>query len=424
MKTNVDQVDLAIIGAGPAGLSAARVALRYGLRVVVLDEFPSAGGRMMGQFHEERGKGLWVGRKVATEIIDEIVGLGVQLRTGASVHGLEKTENGWDVLLSGDVIHTKRLLLATGAAEIPAPLPGWTLPGVMSIGAAQVMTNVHFVKPGNRGLVIGVNVLAMAIAQELTISGVHLAGIVLPPAGPFAAESAEPLQALNLLSELSHLSPSLFLRFAGTIVQKLGLASLAVHVLPKRGIQVAGVPLKLRTAAISINGTEQVESVTLVNLDAHGSPLPRSKRDVAVDFVAIAGGLYPLAELASVAGCEFIYNPALGGHIPVHSEALRTQVDGVYVAGNITGVESALVALAQGELAGTTICYDAGVLGVGCAVQDAAQTEPSRSNLCTCDAAHAQAKLLAAMQQVRDVRAAAPIQFKPGIAKARSAMYT
>jgi len=400
MKTDANQVDLAIVGAGPAGLSAARVALENDLRVAVIDEFPTPGGRMMGQFHEEPGKGWWIGRKVATELIDQIIKMGVQLRTGASVHGLEKTANGWDVLLSGDVVHAKRLLLATGAAEIPSPLPGWTLPGVMSIGAAQVMTNVHFVKPGNCGLVIGVNVLGMAIARELAASGVRLAGIVLPPAGPFTKEAAQPLHALKLLTGLAHLSPSTFLRIGGSLVQKLHLTSIAARLFPRGGIHVWGIPLQLRTAAIAINGIDHVVSVTLVDLDGHGAPIDSSQRDVPVDFVAIAGGLYPLAELASVAGCQFVHSPELGGHIPIHSESLRTQVEGIYVAGNITGVESAMVALAQGELAATTICCDAGVLG-----------EEGKS------------KLAAAMHRVRQVRASALIQFKPGITEARKSLY-
>ena len=74
----------------------------------------------------------------------------------------------------------ENLLIATGAAETAAPIPGWTLPGVMSIGAAQVMTNVHRVRVGNKGIVVGVNVLSAAIARELQLAGIELHSMALP----------------------------------------------------------------------------------------------------------------------------------------------------------------------------------------------------------------------------------------------------
>ena len=77
-------------------------------------------------------------------------------------------------------IRNRKLLIATGAAETAAPIPGWTLPGVMSIGAAQVMTNVHRVRVGNKGIVVGVNVLSAAIARELQLAGVELHSMALP----------------------------------------------------------------------------------------------------------------------------------------------------------------------------------------------------------------------------------------------------
>ncbi len=400
MTAKETDFDLVIVGAGPAGLSAAEVASENGLKVTIIDEFPTPGGRMVGQFHEEPGKGWWIGKNIASELIEKNKLLGVSLQCGQSVHGLDKTENGWNVLLPERELRCKSLLLATGAAEIPAPLPGWTLPGVMSIGAAQVMTNVHYVKPGERGLVIGINVLAIAIARELAVSNVQLAGIVLPPANPFCAEQAQPLTGFRLLTGLAHLSPSPILRLCGQLVKAMDLFETAIHFFPKRGVKVWGIPLKLRTAAVSINGVDKVESVTLVDLNGTGDVIDGSEREESVDFVAITGGLYPLAELASVAGCQFVHIPELGGHIPVHSEDMRTTVQGLYVAGNITGVESALVAMAQGQLAACTICNDAGAWG-------------SRD----------EDRVLQAMQHVRDVRAAAVIQFNPGIQAARQALY-
>lgn len=348
-------LDLLIVGAGPAGLSAAVVSARHGLNVLVLDEFPEPGGRMLGQFHEENGA-WWVGKLEAKRLLAECAGLGVDICCGISVYGITRADHHWLLRTTQGTKSATNVLIATGAAEIPCPCPGWTLPGVMSIGAAQVMTNVHYVKPGERGLIIGANMLALAIARELAVSGVTLAGIVLPSPGPLAGADAAPRQQLKRLLGLAALAPTPLLRLGGRLASSLGLAHVVLRFLPRKGLHIWGVPLMLRTAAVSINGHHQVESVTLADLTDDGKIIAGTEREEKVDFVALAGGLYPLAELAAVAGCPFDFAVELGGHIPLHDEQMRTPLAGLYVAGNITGIESAQVAMAQGRLAGLSIC--------------------------------------------------------------------
>ncbi|MGE7826981.1 NAD(P)/FAD-dependent oxidoreductase [Paenibacillus sp. NPDC093718] len=397
--TKTPAYDLLIIGAGPAGLSAAAAAAEHGLGVAVLDEFSEPGGRMLGQFHEEKGR-WWVGRRVAEQLIEKCRDLGVDIRCGVSVHGMLRTDHRWVVRTASGSIAAARVLLATGAAEIPQPIPGWTLPGVMSIGAAQVMANVHYVKPGRRGLIIGVNVLAMAIARELSVSGVTIAGIVLPDRNSVSGQDALPEEAVKRLLNLAHLAPSPLLRIGGKLGASLGMAGTVCRFFPRAGMKIWEIPLQLRTAAISINGQHHVESVTLADVTRAGEIIPGSEREVQVDFVALAGGLYPLAELAAVAGCPFVYVKELGGHIPLHNENMQTPVKGLYVAGNITGIESAMVAMAQGRVAAAAICRDAGALGK--------------------DREH---NLHEATEHVRQVRAAAMIQFHSGIPDAREQLY-
>ncbi|WP_372629276.1 NAD(P)/FAD-dependent oxidoreductase [Cohnella sp.] len=399
MSRQSQNSDLMIVGAGPAGLSAAIVASGNGLKVTVIDEFLEPGGRMLGQFHEEHGR-WWVGKRIAEQLIETCGKQGVSIRCGLSVYGLLKSDGLWEVSTSEGRLSAPRVLLATGAAEVPVPADGWTLPGVMSIGAAQVMSNVHYVKPGNRGLIIGMNVLGMAIARELSVSGVSLAGIVLPPAGTFAGSSALPKECLRLLMGLSHLAPSPVLRLGGRVAGALGMAGLVSKFFPRRGIKLWDIPLMLRTAAIRINGTDRVESVTLADVNGAGEILPGSEREVPVDFVALAGGLYPLAELAAVAGCPFLYTPELGGHLPFHSERMQTPVEGLFVAGNITGVESALVAMAQGRLAGASISHEAGAYGVD-----------------------GERHVADAVEEVHRVRSSALIQFHPDIPEVRKKIY-
>src|SRR5690625_6976238 len=115
------------------------------------------------------------------------------------------------------------------------------------------------------------------------------------------------------------------------------------------------MPIHIRKAIKENNGTYQVESVTIVNITADGHIVPGSEQIIPVDFIYIANGLYPLTELAAVVGCPFQYVEELGGHIPIHNEAMETPVEGIFVAGNITGIESAKVAREQGTVAGYSI---------------------------------------------------------------------
>ena len=97
----------------------------------------------------------------------------------------------------------------------------------------------------------------------------------------------------------------------------------------------------------------------VANIDSKGNIINGSEKIYEADFVCIAGGLYPLAELAAVAGCPFHYIPELGGHVPLHSEEMETPLPGLFVAGNITGIESGKIAMAQGTVAGYSIVKQA-----------------------------------------------------------------
>ena len=115
-----------------------------------------------------------------------------EIKCEVSRHHIEKIELALSVHTNVGLFETQNLLIATGAAETAAPIPGWTLPGVMSIGAAQVMTNVHRVRVGNKGIVVGVNVLSAAIARELQLAGVELHSMALPVSNPVTKDHANP----------------------------------------------------------------------------------------------------------------------------------------------------------------------------------------------------------------------------------------
>ncbi|WP_227937652.1 NAD(P)/FAD-dependent oxidoreductase [Alkalihalobacillus deserti] len=389
-------IDLVIVGAGPAGLAAAISAAENGLEVYVLDEFVKPGGRLLGQLHEEPD-GKWENGIVeAQKLYDCATGLGVNIQCGVSVYDLKQLDNGWCVYTTNQTFESKCLLLATGASETPIPIPGWTLPGVMSIGAAQVMGNVHRVKPGEKGIIIGVNVLSVAIARELQLCGVHIESILLPKPSLVSGDASKPEAMMESLLRLSHLAPSPLIRFGGKWVSpKLGTL-----LYPKNGFKMWDIPIQLRKSALEILGDKQVEGVRIAEISAAGEIIPGKEKVVSADFVCIAGGLTPMSELAAVAGCSFCYIPELGGHIPLHNDYMETNVTGLYVAGNITGVESAKVARAQGTVAGLTVARELNALQ-----------------------GKADEIINTAIAEVIKIRRNALIQFQPGIEEARMELY-
>ena len=389
--------DVVIIGAGPAGLSAAIACRESNLHVLVIDEFPKPGGRLLGQLHQEPTGEWWNGIEETRILMDKATTLYTEIKCGISAHHIEKTNHGYAVHTNEGVFETENLLIATGAAETAAPIPGWTLPGVMSIGAAQVMTNVHRVRVGNKGVVVGVNVLSAAIARELQLAGVELHSMALPAINPVTKNHGNPRKVMEGLVRIAHLAPSAFLRFGSKFAKAEWVRNIAVSFYPKGGVKMWGMPIHIRKAIVKINGTEKVESVTMVDITADGDIVKGSEKIIEVDFVCIAGGLYPLAELASVIGCPFKYVEELGGHVPVHNEQMETPLEGLFVAGNITGIESAKVARAQGTLAGLSI------------VKQKLRDQKDIN-----------AKIQQAVKNVKAVREAASIQFHPGIDEGRA----
>ncbi|MGC5324639.1 NAD(P)/FAD-dependent oxidoreductase [Brevibacillus sp. SYSU BS000544] len=389
-------IDVLVVGAGPAGLSAAIAIAENGLSVQVVDEFYRPGGRLLGQLHQEPNGEWWNGLEEAAKLYERAVQLGVSLLCGVSVYDVQQGDDRWTISTSKGEIDTKTLLLATGASETPVPVPGWTLPGVMSIGAAQVMTNVQRVRVGERGVIAGVNILSVAIARELLLAGIKIDRMLLPSLSIVTESAARPMEVMKSMLRFAHLAPSPLIRFGSRLISGTWLEPLGIHFYPKNGVNMWGIPIQLRKAIVEIVGNSCVEGVRIADVTPSGEVIRGTEEIIPADFVCIAGGLSPLAELAAVAGCPFVYEPSLGGHIPLHNEQMQTPLKGLYVAGNITGIESAKVAIAQGTVAGLSISVENGKLSTNAD------------------------ELQKAIHGVKSVRRQATIQFHPDITEGRS----
>src|SRR5690625_2777435 len=215
--------------------------------------------------------------------------------------------------------------------------------------------------------------------------------MALPVSNVVSEDQSNPRQVMERLIRIAHLAPSAFIKFGSKFATFEFVRNIALKFYPKGGIKMWDMPIHLRKAIKEINGTDRVESVTMVDITPDGDIIRNTEQTIDVDFVCIAGGLYPLAELAAVVGCPFEYSEELGGHVPIHNEAMETPIDGIYVAGNITGIESSKVARDQGTVAGLSI------------VKELLQTVDVRD------------KLEQAIAQVKATRDAASIQFHPEI---------
>lgn len=363
---------MAIVGAGPAGLTAATYLTARGLAVTLVDEYYKVGGRLLGQRYEiprkPAAERLWDGASIAADLEQQVRERGATILLGRTVWGVEP---GWKLHLAPGPekeVDARAVIIATGAAERAIPVPGWTLPGVMSIGAAQVFTNVHGVAPGRRVLVVGMDPLSLSITGEMIAAGVKVAAVVLPPPGPASGQLAIPADVIAQLAQASALAPSFELRMAGRLFGGR-LRGLAARLANLHVLRAWGVPLHLRKALVEIVGDNSVQSVRLASLGPHGE-LSNIRELVDVDAVCISGGLYPLGDLVGVAGCPMVEIPQLGGQVPVHNGVLETPLEGLFVAGNVIGIEGAAVAVAQGRVAAASAARYLGVAPASAVRQD------------------------------------------------------
>src|ERR1035437_2596135 len=180
---NVREVEVAIVGGGPAGLTAALEAAQAGAQVVLIDESPTPGGQFYKQVPDAfRLKKLQAeGEQYAEgiELIERVRHANVEFLTDALVWSIFP-DRTLGIYRQGrtEELRARKLILAPGAQEMPVPLPGWTLPGVMMGGAAQSLLVRHRVLPGRRVVLAGLGPLQLKVASQLFEAGAAVAAIL------------------------------------------------------------------------------------------------------------------------------------------------------------------------------------------------------------------------------------------------------
>jgi len=320
--------DVAVIGGGPAGLAAAIEAARPGARVTLVDENSRPGGQLFKQIHkffgsEEHHAGVR-GYRIGEMLLKQARDLKIKVLLDTAVWGLFPGENreGSEVgLVRKDgvsVVRARRVIVATGATENALAFPGWTLPGVMGAGAAQTLININRVLPGRRALMIGAGNVGLIVSYQLMQAGAKVVGVVeaLPCIGGYHVHAAK--------------------------------------------LRRAGVPMYTGHIVVRAGGKGRVRSATIARIGKNWKPIPGTEKRLQVDLITFAVGLRPQADLCWMVGCKFAHLPTLGGHVPVHDANMLTSIQGMYVAGDIAGIEEASTALEEGRLAGVAAAESLG----------------------------------------------------------------
>mgnify|MGYP005843741403 CR=1 FL=1 len=335
------QTDVAVVGAGPAGLAAAAAASSAGARVVLVDRYARPGGQYFIQppsgcrasGRPDWGQNEDRGRQLLAAIENGNVTLLADTTVFASDQDQTLHLASPDRSLS---LQPRKVVLATGAYERVIPFPGWTLPGVFTAGAMQSLVKTQRVLPARRVVVAGSGPLLYAVASTLVDAGAQVVALV--EAGRWS----------DIFSHLPTLARNWSLSMTG--------ARYLVH------LRRAGVPMLMRHAVLRAGGDGQLERVTVGPLDHKWSPTAGAQRRFEADALCLNYGFLPSTDLPRMLGCEMQYRPALGGYVPVCNQAMETSVSGVFVAGEAAGIGGAAVAMVQGEIAGLAAARQLGLV--------------------------------------------------------------
>ncbi|WP_432723453.1 NAD(P)-binding domain-containing protein (plasmid) [Staphylococcus equorum] len=182
---------------------------------------------------------MWNGYEKAETLSDVLHHPNLTVKLSTSVTNIEKSKEYYHINTTSGNFKAKYLLVCAGAQELTPALPGSTLPGVMTVGAAQVLTNVQRVAPGNKGAIIGINVLSSAILSELHMANIEVKVMSLPYHNEVNAQDAIPQNVFKKLLNISHMAPSFFIKLGTKLLKTMPqIQPLAFKLIPKKGIKL------------------------------------------------------------------------------------------------------------------------------------------------------------------------------------------
>jgi len=330
----IEACELLIVGGGAGGLAAAQAALRAGVKPILIDERPALGG----QYYKQLAGSNRYARIAAEDgqaragrrLIEAVEAGRATILRGANVWGgFGPREIAVEHAGATRLFAPERLILAPGAYERGVPFPGWTLPGVMTTGAAQTLLRAYRVAPGRRVLLAGNGPLNLQVAAELVAAGVDVVAVAEAARAAFRAPASVALAMLRN-------APDLVLE---------GLRHLWK-------LRRAGVKLLHGHAIIAASGEGRVARGVLAQIDAEGRTIPGAELRLEVDAICLGYGFHPQSELPRALGVTFTWDPTRAMLVAERGEDGATQVENLWLVGDGGGLGGARVAQAQGTLAG------------------------------------------------------------------------
>ena len=331
LSVSVIGFDVAVIGAGPAGISCASSLVELGLEVVVLDEQAGPGGQMYKNIEQVSPACLDIlgeDYRAGLPMVQRFRGRKLTYFTGACV---------WQVNADGHIFFSKDgmsreiaaryIVVATGAMERPIPFPGWTLPGVMGAGGASNLIKNGGLKPDGRVVLAGSGPLLVLETGHLIEMGVEIGGIL------------ETTPVLPDISSLFHLPKAL---------RRRDLLKKGISMLQK--IKKAGIPHHKGIRNLSASGGDRVESIQAMK---GGRSI-----DIEADLLLVHFGVIPNTAVFRQLGCRHQWNEVQRYWHPQCDKWGRTSLENVFAAGDGCFVHGAVPAALKGELTALAIAAD------------------------------------------------------------------
>jgi len=332
-----DIFDLIVVGAGPAGMAAAAEARAFDMSVAILDQNAGLGG----QIYRNVANSLLLDSGIfdpdylrGSALVADVQKSGAVFLGNSAVWGIECVADrslfSIGIMRDGvaERLLARRVVLATGALERPLPIEGWTLPGVMSVGAAQTLLKRNAVVPAGRTVLAGTGPLLYLFAAQLARASCP----------PVAVLDTSPRS--NWVKALLHLPG-----FMASNYFRKGL-SLMGEV--KRSSRII-----LNVKHMEARGEEQFRWLD-ISVDG------RSER-IEADLLLLHQGVVPQVNLAKAAGCSHEWNSERLAFEPLRDEGFRSSVSGLSIAGDGGGVRGAQAAELEGRIAATQIAGDMGI---------------------------------------------------------------
>lgn len=300
---------LTVVGAGPAGLSAAYEAARLGVRVTLIDDQLELGGHLRSQTTPYQGIGEYsglsgfdIGRRLSEQVRAQP---NIELIQAATVFGVYEA-GLLGVMQAKRLIHirTQQLIIATGSYEYPPVFRNNDLPGVILGSGVRRLLHLYGLLPGRRAVVVSHDEAGLALACELLDAGVQIAAVV---------------DSRFRLPETSAAAKQL------------------------RG---SGIELLTSYTILAAHGRAQLEGVRIVPLDAQHKTFPRASRFIGCDLLCLSGDRAPAGALIAQSGGQLQYDEALAEMVP---QQLPSHI---FCAGDVTGIHDLAATLLQGRLAG------------------------------------------------------------------------